>query len=250
MDVLSRIGALLAKSEGTDNEHERDAYLSKAQQLATLHAVDLARARASAPLTAPRETPVRRRVEVGPPRALGNRALIRLYAVIARHNDVRVDVVHDSTAVHAFGMPADLEVVAAMYGSLAHQMVQAGNAYVTGRTWAGEVSVGSDGFMSPTNARRARVHFYDGYTMRIDARLGEARADAVRTAETASSSAVVGVAVVLRDRAAAVGDFYARTSEARGRWSGSAPGPVSDSTARGYAAGAHARLTTPTALGA
>ena len=39
--LVDRIGKLLAQAEGTDNEHEASAFVERAQQLATAHAVDL-----------------------------------------------------------------------------------------------------------------------------------------------------------------------------------------------------------------
>lgn len=253
MDVLTRITALLAKSEGTDNEHERDAYLTKAQQLATLHAVDLAVARAAT--RGPAERPEHRRIVIGEYRKQANRHLIRLYSVVARSNDVVIDIAADSTAVFAYGMPSDLDTVAAMFGSLAHQMVQAGNAHVAGRSWEGEPSIGPDGWPAPNNARRARIHFYAGFTARIGERLASARASAERAAGTivvpgdGHGPATTG-AVVLASRAALVRDFHARTSRARGRWSGNSSVGYSSSVVQGQAAGSRARLRGPGAISA
>ena len=39
--LVDRVGKLLAQAEGTDNEHEAAAFVERAQQLATEHAVDL-----------------------------------------------------------------------------------------------------------------------------------------------------------------------------------------------------------------
>jgi hypothetical protein len=44
--LVDRVGKLLAQAEGTDNEHEAAAFVERAQQLATEHAVDLELARA------------------------------------------------------------------------------------------------------------------------------------------------------------------------------------------------------------
>ena len=44
-DLMGKIGALLMKAESTDSEHERDALMSKAQELATVASIDLEVAR-------------------------------------------------------------------------------------------------------------------------------------------------------------------------------------------------------------
>jgi len=44
-DLMGKIGALLMKAESTDSEHERDALMSKAQELATVASIDLELAR-------------------------------------------------------------------------------------------------------------------------------------------------------------------------------------------------------------
>jgi hypothetical protein len=252
MDVLTRITALLGKSEGTDNPHERDAYLDKAQQLATLHAVDLAVARATTRTQSRPERPEKRHVPIGAYRKHANSHLIRLYSAIARSNDVMIDIVSDSTAVRAYGMPSDLDNVAAIFGSLAHQMVQAGNLHVASRQWEGQVSIRPDGWPSVTNARRARADFYVGFTVRIGERLAQARQQAERSAAsvvvpaTASELATTG-AILLRSRAGEVRNFHARTSSARGKWTGGRTG-YSESTESGRAAATRARLGSPRAL--
>uniref|UniRef100_UPI000ADFFD5D DUF2786 domain-containing protein n=1 Tax=Nocardia amamiensis TaxID=404578 RepID=UPI000ADFFD5D len=47
--MLARVGALLRKAEGTDNEHEAEAFSAMAQRLATQYSIDLAMARAASP---------------------------------------------------------------------------------------------------------------------------------------------------------------------------------------------------------
>jgi hypothetical protein len=55
----------------------------------------------------------------------GNRHRVLLYSVVARANDVLVNVAHDSTYVLGFGHRADLEVVERLWASLAVQMTAA-----------------------------------------------------------------------------------------------------------------------------
>jgi hypothetical protein len=45
--MLARIAALLRQAEGTDNQHEADAFMAAAQRLATATSIDLALARAT-----------------------------------------------------------------------------------------------------------------------------------------------------------------------------------------------------------
>ncbi|MBF6339814.1 DUF2786 domain-containing protein [Nocardia abscessus] len=47
--MVARIGALPRKAEGTENEHEAEAFSAMAQRLATQHSIDLAMARAASP---------------------------------------------------------------------------------------------------------------------------------------------------------------------------------------------------------
>ena len=63
--ALDRIAALLAKAERTEIEAEADAYLMKAQQLATLASVDLAVARARTARREARQQPESRTTTIG-----------------------------------------------------------------------------------------------------------------------------------------------------------------------------------------
>ncbi len=223
--LVDRIGKLLAQAEGTDNEHESAAFVERAQQLATEHAVDheLARARQRDRVLRGGEEPmVQERVDVGARGKRGNRHRVLLYSVVARANDVMVNVAHDSTYVLGFGSRADLEVVERLWASLAVQMTAAAQrrmddgehrrAGVAGQTW--------------------RLSFYDGWVSTVDARLQAARARAVEASPSVAGEP--SAALVLRDKASRVSDFYATRSEARGSWRG----PMSGRTR--VSGGAHA----------
>ena len=237
--LVDRIGKLLAQAEGTDNEHEAAAFVERAQALATEHAVDLELARARQQDRAARGTaePLEQeRLEVGARGKRGNRHRVLLYSVVARANDVLVNVAHDSTYVLGFGHRADLEVVERLWGSLAVQMTAAAQrrmdsgehraAGVAGQTW--------------------RLSFYDGWVAAVGERLQAARDRAVAATEVPSGEP--SAALVLRDKGRRVQDFYAQTSEARGAWRGPWSGrtAVSDRAhAAGQADGQRADLGRP-----
>ena len=154
----------------------------------------------------------------------GNRHRVLLYSVVARANDVLVNVAHDSTYVLGFGHRADLEVVERLWASLAVQMTTAAQrrmdrgehraAGVAGQTW--------------------RLSFYDGWVAAVGERLKAARLRAVEA--TAVPTGEPSAALVLRDKADRVQEFYATASQARGSWRG----PWSGRTAvsgRAHAAG-------------
>ena len=100
---LTRIAALLRKAEGTDNEHEADAYLQAAQRLATLASVDLALARSHTERRERRPVPTQRAVVIGESGKRGLRTYVELFLAIGRANNLTCDIARDSTRVHAFG---------------------------------------------------------------------------------------------------------------------------------------------------
>jgi hypothetical protein len=239
--LVDKVGKLLAQAEGTTNEHEAAAFVERAQALATAHAVDLELARARQRERHRRggdEPLVQERVEVGARGRRGNRHRVLLYAVVAKANDVLVNVAHDSTYVIGFGHRADLEVVERLWASLAVQMTSAAQrrldtgehraAGVPGLTW--------------------RLSFYDGWVEAVGRRLEQARERAVEQVAAAELPGSTSTALVLRAKADRVREFYASASDARGSWRGAAAGRTSSSRgaqAAGRADGARADLGQP-----
>jgi hypothetical protein len=274
--VIEKIAALLAKAERTDNVAEAEAYLAKAQALATQASVDLAVARARTARREKRERPTSRTVTIGEKGKRANTHLVSLFVAVAIPNDVRVDVARNSTYVIAYGMPSDLEVVEAMFGSLATQMTSAAATWLSAGEWRGEsyVAIVRDPWRGrvrttkPHTAQTARAAFYRGFVDRITLRLAEARKEAevreaahvvdVSAQELAEAGGVavrgdgpVTGALVLRAKDAEVRSFYRQASSARGSWTGYSGGvtrQAGSATAAGRDAAARARLSTPRGL--
>ena len=208
--LLDKIGKLLAQAEGTDNEHEADAFVTRAQELATTYAIDLELARArqtNRRLKQAEEAFEQRRLLIGVRGKRGNRQLGLLYLLVAEANDVMVNVATDSTFVLGFGYPADLDVVEQLWASLATQMASA----AARRLRAGEhreVGVAAVSW---------RLSFYEGWMHAVQQRLTAARERAVTAHEDAATSG----ALVLRAKTERVREFHDQASEARGSWRGS-----------------------------
>jgi len=228
--IVDRVGKLLAQAEGTDNEHEAAAFVERAQQLATAHAVDLERARARQRHRQGRrdeELLEQDRLGVGERGRRGNRHRVLLYVAVARPNDVLVNVASDSTYVLGFGHRSDLDVVERLWASLAVQMTAA----AARRLASGEHRAAG------VPAVTWRLCFYDGFVGAVAQRLQAARERAVaqqdkQPAPLGSNSA----ALVLRAKGDRVKDFHTQASEARGSWRGAAAGR-SRASGRAFAAG-------------
>lgn len=275
---VSTIAALLAKAERTDNPHEAEAYLAKAQHLATLRSVDLAMVRARTARTRRRLAPVSRTVQIGESGRRANTHLVSLFVAVARANDVVVDVARNSTYVIAYGMPSDLDLVDQLWGSLAHQMVEAGGRYLDSGAWRDETyrrvvreRVGRWSVPRvqerPHTRQTARAAFYRGFIERIGSRLKQVHDDAVAEAATAAHAdarrlpAADGTVpapggpsaeVVLREKAAEVQAFYVQQSKARGSWTGyrgAAGGDNGAATGAGRRAASQARLGSQRGIG-
>lgn len=255
--LLARIGALLDKAERTDSPAEAHALAEKAQRLATLHAIDPEAAVARRRDGHRPEQPEQREVGIGPAGKAANRHLVALYCAVAHANAVIVNVARNSSYVIGFGFPTDLDVVQAVYASLAHQMVSAANAAIDAGRHREDVYWSAQAGRWRSDARVFRRSFYEGFTDEVAHRLRRARdaaadeADAGR-GQPGGGDDAGGAQLVLARRHDEVAAFHRRTSTARGTWRGnrSRGQPVGSQGRRdGRRAGRQAQLTTPKGLG-
>src|SRR5258707_12908828 len=158
-----RIARLLRQAEGTDNQHEAEAFMAAAQRLATATSIDLALARAHADKRTKAQAPVQRTITIGNAGARGLRTYVQLFTVIAHANDVKCDVASNSTFVYAYGFAEDIDATHALYASLVMQMVKASEAYI------------GSGQHRPTPTITARLNFQLAYAARVGQRLADAR---------------------------------------------------------------------------
>lgn len=259
MATIETVAALLAKAERTDNTHEAEAYLAKAQQLATLHAIDLAAAALSAGASAKATTPMQRTITIGEPRKRANPHLISLFSVIAQANDVVIDIAHNSTYVIAFGLPQDIETTEAMWLACAPRMIDDAAGWLRSKKWKSDTVMRCDsyGFLvkAPATAHSAKATFFLAFVQQIGSRLAEARAEAIAEADEVDGAPVHdsgGAELVLVAKAAQVRDFHSNASNARGSWrgyQGASSSRHSASARAGDAAGRQARLVSNPAVG-
>ena len=206
------ISALLIKAERTDNPHEADAYLMKAQALATMASIDIAAARARKLADEKPTSPVTRTVSIGDKGKRANTHLISLFVAIAHNNFAIVDVASDSTYVVAYGMPQDLDATHTLFASLSVQMATSAQRYLEKNEWK------SDTYRTrsrrtglpvkkPFTRQTARAAFYRAYVARIDERLQQARETAVRSRDESRGNEP-SAALVLRESEAEVRAFH------------------------------------------
>ena len=74
--MLARIAALLRQAEGTDNQHEADAFMAAAQRLATATSIDLAVARSHSDKRTKAQMPVQHTITIGNPGTRGMRTYV------------------------------------------------------------------------------------------------------------------------------------------------------------------------------
>ncbi|MGV0743667.1 DUF2786 domain-containing protein [Mycolicibacterium sp. XJ870] len=227
--MLGRIAALLRQAEGTDNQHEAEAFMAAAQRLATTTSIDLALARAHSAQRTKAQMPVQRTITIGAAGTKGLRTYVQLFVVIGLANDVKCDVASNSTFVYAYGFAEDIDATHALYVSLVMQMVKASEAYL------------SSGAHRPTPTITARLNFQLAFGARIGKRLSEAKEEATREADEADRP---GTAIALRDKDIELKSFYRETSQARGTWRATSASAGYSSAARraGDRAGQRARL--------
>ncbi|MCH9641135.1 MAG: DUF2786 domain-containing protein [Actinomycetia bacterium] len=229
--MLARIAALLRQAEGTDNQHEADAFMVAAQRLATAASIDLAVARSHTDKRTKAQTPVQRTITIGDAGARGLRTYVQLFVVIAAANDVKCDVASNSTFVYAYGFSEDIDAGHALYTSLVTQMVRASKEYI------------SSGAHRPTPTITARINFQLAFGARVGRRLVEAREQAQRDA-TEGPAEIPGSAIALRNKDLELKNYYRQASRARGTWRATSATAGYSSAARraGDRAGRRAKL--------
>lgn len=235
--MLERIAKLLAKAESASTQEEAEVYFAKAQDLATVHQISLAEAAAHHPDAKKKSVLTHRSIMVGQKRKQVNSHLIRLFSVIAAHNDVKVNVYHDSTGVIAFGHSDDIDTVELMWSRIAPVMIRLGEAYLATDEWRDEKEyrakrVRRAGYYRDyyeevwdyyaVTKQSARASYYEGFRYALDDRLRRQRQETIAKVQQAHDEAGDGVStdLVLVNRSALVQDYYSQKSTARGSWKG------------------------------
>lgn len=273
---LDKLSLILRQAERASTEAEAEAFMAKAQDLATHWAIDLEIARQHVADKETRKVPVMREILIG---QSGKRLLhtyVRLFLAIANANDITCDIASNSTKVYAFGFDSDIDVVEALYASLAVQMVTASDAYlrkgeyrnegVKREVYRRDPYTGTREFVrverKPVSGITARKSFQQAFAATVGNRLREARQAAIEAAEQArrdelaslpdsAAAESTGTELVLAAKSVEISDFYKKKSTASGSYRGGRSSTASSSHARaaGRAAGSKARLGGERALG-
>ncbi|GAB3818871.1 hypothetical protein GCM10028820_21940 [Tessaracoccus terricola] len=242
--MLAKVGKLLRHAEGASTEAERDTFFAKAQELATLHSIELAVARAAHESGEAALAPTFEAVRLGHRGKPSNVRFVNLMLAVASANDLRCTIRTDNTVVTLYGFGSDIRVAKTLYVTLVLQMIADGDAYIR------------SGAHKPVHGRTARVAFYEGWTTRIGARLRQARRaarvareDATRASEprqeAPGATVPTSTELALVAKEVEVSDYFdkmKRTHGVSGTWRGS--GEVTDghSLWRGWDAAERARL--------
>jgi hypothetical protein len=244
--MLETLSKLLNQAENAATQGEADAFFAKAQELATLHAISLAEARAHTRDSQRREQPTHEQVRIGEPRQHVNSHLCLLSAAIGEANSLRTNVAANNTYILWFGLPSDIEKATLLLHSIAHQMVRAADAFIRGRSWERDVDLAARRRMT---AQKARKSYYTAYVHTIGERLTAARRSAEEQHDRDSPTAG-SAALVLRGKELEVRDYYERTSTARGVWRGDRRSVASATAVRaGRDDAGRARLDTAPQIG-
>ena len=191
---LERIAGLQNQAENAGTEAEAAVFMEKAQQLATLRGIDLAKARS---LTKSKEktTPIQKTVTIGERGKRGLSTFTNLFIEIARAQDIKINISHNHTRVYCYGFSEDIEAAEILYASLVVQMVDASEKYLATGEYKNETVYkqvykkyddpyyyDTKGYMAWENAplgkQGARINFQEAYGDRIGSRLSSAKWEA------------------------------------------------------------------------
>ncbi len=181
-DILRKTRALLNKAEGTDNEHERDAFLAKAQEMMERYAITTAQMELEK--GSEQREPIEQFV-AWPARTVGKQAKGSLAISIASSNrciiKARRDIDENGKWILGLvfqGMPEDVEFCVMLYTSLCLQAEQAYNPK-NRPEW--------------TNPRTYKASFYEGFCARVRDRVAEQARERKQTHASGTDMVLVGV---------------------------------------------------------
>lgn len=189
-DMLERIAKILNQAEHASTEAEAAVFMAAAQRLATMHSIDLAKAR-HATKSKEKTIPIQRAVTIALPKTQGIRTLTDLYLGIAAANDIKCTIAKNATRVFAYGFAEDIDISEALFASLLVQLQVAVDAYKSDDSWRDEVAW-RDGYYSDYHGRyiesgrrkvtwkTARINFQEGFASRIGGRLAQAKREEER----------------------------------------------------------------------
>lgn len=184
--VLTKVRGLLNKGEGTDVDAERDAFLAKAQELMTRHAIDEKQARGEGD-----NGMIKRKIAIGKGGA-GIWSKRNLIHYIATANQCRSWSCTWSYYSVVAGHREDVEWVEMLYTSLMLQMEQE-LAAADRPEW--------------TDGRTYRANFMESFASTVSGRLSVMGREAVAKAAEASETTSESVTLVLRGRESRVSDW-------------------------------------------
>lgn len=176
-----RIAAILRQAETTTHRAEAETFMSRAQELATRHAIDLALLQArdvADGVAAGAEVPEEQSVVIGRPGQRWLRHYCTLFMAVARANDVEFLLAGNSTRMYAHGMPSDIAMTIALYESLRAQMVSSATRWMATGDWKRETTDRWDGHRrdeQPVHWSTAKTSFYEGFIGSIAERLQDSR---------------------------------------------------------------------------
>ena len=223
MRVAARIGKLLRQSEGASTEAERDAFLARAQQIATTHSIALAAARATHRDSEKRARPEFRTLRTGFAGEKGLRLRVLLAIRLCNINDAHSFISHDQTRVTLLGYGEDLDLIEAMYASLIVQMHRDTAAYLAATPPSSRDERWDDKTWKwkPVATITAKLAFQEGFIRSVVDRLRAAKQAALDDALDNDTDNAAGTALVLRDKQLEVHDFVEyqkRQLGIRGTW--------------------------------
>lgn len=227
-DMLRKIQGLLAKADGTDNEHERDAFYAKAQALMLKHAIDEAMLAAAGNGQEDDRTPIVEAFTFSADDRFRPGKMSLLHG-IAETNRVRA-VFHRATKKNQqsslVGFKSDIEFVKLLYTSALMQAMGASN-----KAWKQSAGSGS----RHTFTSNFIYGFAGTVTRRLDEAARQAKADAGVTEGTSTALALIDRDQQISDKFA---EAFPRVGTARGSLSRNG-----DARLAGAAAGRNADLS-------